>query len=220
MPNCSLLLVGDRDQLPSVGTGQRAKGRDRVGPGAGGRAARSLPAGAREQIVANAHRAQSRMVPRRQQSPEGDFFFFERASPDEVVATIKQLVQQRLVGRFGISDPREIQVLTPMNRGPLGTHLAQSRAAGAAESGGTRAACRRQDSSRRRPRNPAPQQLRQGRVQRIDRPRDDGRSAKGTSHGRVRGDARRVRSGRAGRGRRLHTRSRCTRARAASIRRS
>ncbi len=35
--------------------------------------------------------------------------------------TIKQLVQKRLVGRFGITDPREIQVLTPMNRGPLGT---------------------------------------------------------------------------------------------------
>ena len=39
-----------------------------------------------------------------------------------MLATIKQLVQQRLIGRFGITDPREIQVLTPMNRGPLGTH--------------------------------------------------------------------------------------------------
>ncbi len=38
-----------------------------------------------------------------------------------MLATIKQLVEQRLVGRFGITDAREIQVITPMNRGPLGT---------------------------------------------------------------------------------------------------
>src|SRR5262249_29215506 len=54
-------------------------------------------------------------------SPESDFYFLERSAPEEVLATIKQLVRERLVGRFGIRDSREIQVLTPMNRGPLGT---------------------------------------------------------------------------------------------------
>ena len=43
-------------------------------------------------------------------------------------------MQQRLVGRFGINDPREVQVLTPMNRGPLGTHLLNQRIAKLAES--------------------------------------------------------------------------------------
>jgi len=74
------------------------------------------------QIVANAHKLNRGWFPDISNAPEGDFFFFERAAPEEVLATIKQLVQQRLVGRFGIKDPREIQVLTPMNRGPLGTH--------------------------------------------------------------------------------------------------
>jgi exodeoxyribonuclease V alpha subunit len=74
-------------------------------------------------IVANAHRLNRGEFPDTSNRPEGDFFFFERNSPDDVVQTIKQLVQQRLVGKFGISDPREVQVLTPMNRGPLGTHL-------------------------------------------------------------------------------------------------
>ena len=71
-------------------------------------------------IVSNAHRLNRGELPDISNRPEGDFFFFERNSPDDVVQTIKQLVQQRLVGKFGISDPREIQVLTPMNRGPLG----------------------------------------------------------------------------------------------------
>jgi exodeoxyribonuclease V alpha subunit len=73
-------------------------------------------------IVANAHRLNRGEFPDIRNSAEGDFFFFERNSPEDVVQTIKQLVQQRLVGKFGISDPREVQVLTPMNRGPLGTH--------------------------------------------------------------------------------------------------
>src|ERR1700693_5722874 len=74
-------------------------------------------------IIANAHRLNRGEFPDVSNRAEGDFFFFERNSPEDVVQTIKQLVQQRLVGKFGISDPREVQVLTPMNRGPLGTHL-------------------------------------------------------------------------------------------------
>ncbi len=74
-------------------------------------------------IVANAHRLNRGLAPEVTNGPDDDFFFFERASAEDVLATIKQLVQQRLVGKFGISDPREIQVLTPMNRGPLGTQI-------------------------------------------------------------------------------------------------
>jgi exodeoxyribonuclease V alpha subunit len=115
-----LLLVGDRDQLPSVGPGSVL--RDVIASGlvpvaelreVHRQAATSL-------IVANAHRINHGEMPDTSNGAEGDFFFFERNSPDYVVATIKQLVANRLVGRFGINDPREIQVLTPMNRGPLG----------------------------------------------------------------------------------------------------
>jgi exodeoxyribonuclease V alpha subunit len=122
MPNCSLLLVGDRDQLPSVGPGSVLKdviASDFVPVVQ----LREVYRQARQSlIVANAHRLNRGEFPQVSNDPEGDFFFFERNAAEDVVATIKQLVQQRLVGRFGISDPREIQVLTPMNRGPLGTH--------------------------------------------------------------------------------------------------
>jgi exodeoxyribonuclease V alpha subunit len=121
MPGASLLLVGDRDQLPSVGPGSVLK--DVIGSGL-------VPVvelhqvyrQARESlIVSNAHRLNRGAMPITRNDVEGDFFFFERAAPEDVLGTIKQLVEKRLVGRFGIADPREIQVLTPMNRGPLGT---------------------------------------------------------------------------------------------------
>jgi len=123
MPNCSLLLVGDRDQLPSVGPGSVLK--DII-------ASELLPVVAlrevyrqarQSMIVANAHRLNRGEFPLLSNDPEGDFFFFERNAPDDVLATIKQLVHQRLIGRFGVNDPRDIQVLTPMNRGPLGTQI-------------------------------------------------------------------------------------------------
>lgn len=123
MPNCSLLLVGDRDQLPSVGPGSVLK--DVI-------ASDFVPVvqlrevyrqARRSLIVANAHRLNRGEFPDISNDAEGDFFFFERNAAEDVLATIKQLVQQRLIGRFGINDPREIQVLTPMNRGPLGTHI-------------------------------------------------------------------------------------------------
>jgi exodeoxyribonuclease V alpha subunit len=122
MPESSLLLVGDRDQLPSVGPGSVLK--DVI---ASARVPvvelREIYRQARESlIVANAHRLNRGYMPETNNDAAGDFFFFERASADEVLATIKQLVRERLVGKFGIGDPREIQVLTPMNRGPLGTH--------------------------------------------------------------------------------------------------
>ncbi len=120
LPSAALLLVGDRDQLPSVGPGSVL--RDVIASGlvpvaelreVHRQAAASL-------IVANAHRINHGEMPDTSNGADGDFFFFERNSPEDVVATIKQLVSTRLVGRFGINDPREIQVLTPMNRGPLG----------------------------------------------------------------------------------------------------
>jgi len=122
MPNCSLVLVGDRDQLPSVGPGSVLKdviASDLVPVVQ----LREVYRQAREsRIVANAHGLNRGYFPDISNDPGGDFFFFERAAPEDVLATIRQLVRERLVGRFGISDPREIQVLTPMNRGPLGTH--------------------------------------------------------------------------------------------------
>jgi exodeoxyribonuclease V alpha subunit len=122
-PNSSLLLVGDRDQLPSVGPGSVLKDviASDIAPVA---QLREVHRQAHQSlIIANAHRINRGEIPESHNDPNGDFFFFERNAPEDVLATIKQLVHTRLVGRFGIEDSREIQVLTPMNRGPLGTQL-------------------------------------------------------------------------------------------------
>lgn len=123
MPESSLLLVGDRDQLPSVGPGSVLK--DIIVSGlVPVIELREVYRQARESaIVSNAHRLNRGQFPDVSNRPDGDFFFFERAAPEDVLQTVKQLVQNRLVGRFGIRDPGDIQVLTPMNRGSLGTHV-------------------------------------------------------------------------------------------------
>ncbi len=123
VPNSSLLLVGDRDQLPSVGPGTVLKDiiASDIAPVA---QLHEVHRQARQSlIIANAHRINRGNMPESNNDPNGDFFFFERNAPEDVLATIKQLVHTRLVGRFGIEDSRDIQVLTPMNRGPLGAQL-------------------------------------------------------------------------------------------------
>ena len=121
--DCSLLLVGDRDQLPSVGPGSVLKDVIASGLVPVVELSQIYRQARRSLIVANAHRLNRGEMPETANDPEGDFFFFERSAPEDVVATVKQLVQHRLLaGRFELRDPREIQVLTPMNRGPLGTH--------------------------------------------------------------------------------------------------
>jgi exodeoxyribonuclease V alpha subunit len=52
---------------------------------------------------------------------DGDFFFIERAQQEELVETLAQLVSRRIPAKFGLDPVEQIQVLTPMNRGPLGT---------------------------------------------------------------------------------------------------
>ncbi|MGO9263747.1 MAG: ATP-dependent RecD-like DNA helicase [Candidatus Binataceae bacterium] len=120
MANSSLLLVGDRDQLPSVGPGSVLKDVINSGLVPVAQLREVFRQARRSQIVANAHRLNRGEQPESTNDPASDFFFFERHAPEDVLSTIKQLVQNRLVGRFGITDARDIQVLTPMNRGPLG----------------------------------------------------------------------------------------------------
>jgi exodeoxyribonuclease V alpha subunit len=123
MPNCSLLLVGDRNQLPSVGPGSVLKDVIASGLAPVVELHQVYRQAGQSRIVTNAHRINRGELPEITNAADGDFFFIERNSPEDVLATIKQLVSQRLIGNFGITATGEIQVLSPMNRGPLGVHL-------------------------------------------------------------------------------------------------
>ncbi|MFL6195771.1 MAG: ATP-dependent RecD-like DNA helicase [Thermoanaerobaculia bacterium] len=117
-----LILVGDVDQLPSVGPGRvlgdliRSEAVEVV------RLTEIFRQAERSLIVVNAHRVNQGVMPVLEAvDSDGDFFFFERQNPEEIVETISQLVSRRIPGKFGFHPAEQIQVLTPMNRGPLGT---------------------------------------------------------------------------------------------------
>lgn len=117
-----VVLVGDVDQLPSVGPGKvladliRSEALEVV------RLTEIFRQAERSLIVVNAHRVNQGMMPVLESvDSDGDFFFIERRAPEEVVETISELVARRIPARFGLDPVEQIQVLTPMNRGPLGT---------------------------------------------------------------------------------------------------
>ena len=121
-PGTRLLLVGDVDQLPSVGPG--AVLRDAIASGVVHfvRLRQIFRQAARSLIVTNAHRINEGEPPLQPPAgAEADFFVVERRDPDRARETIVELVTSRIPHRFGLDPVRDVQVLTPMNRGPAGT---------------------------------------------------------------------------------------------------
>jgi exodeoxyribonuclease V alpha subunit len=117
-----LALVGDVDQLPSVGPGKVLADLIRSDAVEVVRLSEIFRQAERSLIVVNAHRVNQGMMPILEAvDSDGDFFFIERKEPEEVVETIVQLVARRIPAKFGLDPVEQIQVLTPMNRGPLGT---------------------------------------------------------------------------------------------------
>ncbi len=120
-PGTRLVLVGDVDQLPSVGPG--AVLRDVISSGVVVcvRLKHIFRQAARSLIVTNAHRINEGEVPvSGGPSVDTDFFIVDRRDPDRARETIVELVTSRIPHRFGLDPVRDVQVLTPMNRGPSG----------------------------------------------------------------------------------------------------
>ncbi len=121
-PGTRLLLVGDVDQLPSVGPG--AVLRDIIASGAVPcvRLRQIFRQAAASLIVTNAHRIHAGEPPVTPPlGADADFFVVERRDPERARETLVELVTSRIPRRFGLDPVRDIQVLTPMNRGPAGT---------------------------------------------------------------------------------------------------
>jgi exodeoxyribonuclease V alpha subunit len=119
----TLLLVGDADQLPSVGPGTVLQ--DLLGvPGVPAiRLTTIFRQAAQSRIVANAHRVNRGEFPDLSATGAGlaqDFFFLSEEEPDKLQQLIVDLANRRLPGRYGLDPLADIQVLTPMHRGPIG----------------------------------------------------------------------------------------------------
>ena len=125
-PTAQLILVGDVDQLPSVGPG--AVLADVIASGAASvvELTEIFRQAAESRIVVNAHRVNRGEPPDLESPPGGepgrsDFYFVERDDPASARDTLVDLVCERIPARFGLDPRRDIQVLTPMHRGEVGT---------------------------------------------------------------------------------------------------
>ena len=119
----SLVLVGDENQLPSVGAGNVL--RDLIASKKTATAwLREIFRQSREsRIIVNSHRINNGELPIYEAAGEEniDFYFIRQESPEKVVATIKEMVGHRIPRRFGLDPIDQVQVLSPMNRGETGT---------------------------------------------------------------------------------------------------
>ncbi|MFC1811302.1 ATP-dependent RecD-like DNA helicase [Thermodesulfobacteriota bacterium] len=120
--NATLILVGDVDQLPSVGAGTVLM--DII-------ASNAVPVvklneifrqAKTSQIIVNAHKIINGDVPFFESAEtDTDFYFIEQEDPEKVVELIVKLTKQRIPRRFGFDPIDDIQVLSPMHKGVVGT---------------------------------------------------------------------------------------------------
>lgn len=119
-PHTALLLVGDINQLPSVGAGQALK--DII-------ESKIIPTiylteifrqAENSDIVLNAHKINQGLMPNLSTKQDSDFYFIEAELGDDITNKIITLVKERIPKRFGFNSIHDIQVLCPMQRGGAG----------------------------------------------------------------------------------------------------
>ena len=119
--NSALILVGDVDQLPSVGPGNALRDLIESGLISVVRLTEVFRQAAASRIITSAHLIrQGRMPELKATEPGSDFHFVEREAPEEISATLVRLVQERIPKGYGLDPIKDIQVLCPMNRGSIG----------------------------------------------------------------------------------------------------
>ncbi|GAA2662030.1 SF1B family DNA helicase RecD2 [Streptomyces lunalinharesii] len=120
-PGAHLLLVGDVDQLPSVGAGEVL--RDLLAGGGTGpvpavRLTKIFRQAQQSGVVTNAHRINSGVPPLT--TGLADFFLFPEEDAEEAARLTVDVVARRIPAKFGLDPRRDVQVLAPMHRGPAG----------------------------------------------------------------------------------------------------
>jgi exodeoxyribonuclease V alpha subunit len=115
-----LVLVGDVDQLPSVGPGAVLRDILESGIVPTVRLTQIFRQAEGSSIVDNAHRIHQGERPLGSAEKGEQFYVIDRRSPEEAVALIEELVTRRIPQGFGLDPLRDVQVLTPMQRGAAG----------------------------------------------------------------------------------------------------
>jgi len=122
LPNTSgLILVGDVDQLPSVGPGNALRDLIESGIVPVVRLTEVFRQASSSKIITSAHLIRQGKMPELRRAESGsDFYFVERDTPEEIAATLVKLTQNRIPNHLNLNPIRDIQVLCPMNRGSIG----------------------------------------------------------------------------------------------------
>lgn len=135
-PEAHLLLVGDVNQLPSVGAGNVLHDVIDSGVAHVTRLDQIFRQGRDSHIIVNAHRINHGEDPYMDNNSE-DFFFFGEDDPQLAAELVVDVVRNRLPNRFEWCDPlRDVQVLSPMYRGPCGVDALNERLQAALNKGG------------------------------------------------------------------------------------
>lgn len=129
-PGTHLLLVGDVDQLPSVGAGDVLRDVIASDVAPVTRLSVIFRQAAGSHIITNAHRinqGQMPLFPKTNAERAGDFFLFPAEKPDDAAQWVQEVVCERIPKKFGLHSRDQIQVLAPMYRGPAGVHALNER---------------------------------------------------------------------------------------------
>jgi exodeoxyribonuclease V alpha subunit len=117
-PGAHLLLVGDVDQLPSVGAGEVLRDLLAAGSLPVVRLTKIFRQAQQSGIVVGAHRINAGQLPAL--TGFGDFFWFGCDDGEQTAELVVDIVARRIPARFGLDPRRDVQVLCPMHRGPAG----------------------------------------------------------------------------------------------------
>ena len=123
-PGTSVVLVGDADQLPSVGPGTVLAGFLESEWFQVTRLVQIFRQAENSHIITNAHRVNRGLLPEKPQPGSqalSDFYWIEQDDPDKALAVIEKMVAERIPARFHFDPVDDVQILTPMNRGSCGT---------------------------------------------------------------------------------------------------
>jgi exodeoxyribonuclease V alpha subunit len=118
-----LLLVGDADQLPSVGPGNVLRDLLKSEAIPSVRLTELFRQAQQSKIIVNAHRINAGQMPYMKSEATSDFFFMAEEDPMKVQLLVLDLVQRRLPARYHFKPMTDIQVLAPMYRGPAGVTI-------------------------------------------------------------------------------------------------
>ena len=120
---CRIILVGDVNQLPPVGPGNLLRDCLESGVVPHMRLTHIFRQAQESMIVVNAHRINQGKFPEgaTRPVPEADFFWVENENPLRIQQLVLKMVCERMPEAYGLDPKRDVQVLTPMHKGDVGT---------------------------------------------------------------------------------------------------